>query len=692
MDKNFKLALTISAFFLVVLLSLAAFINKEVDKLDTSGNIENNIAGNDKEPGNKFSNAEEFSQFLKDIEDNSKNKGWGGMFMEKSFSLPTGFSMSADSSASFANPLSSETGSSSGGDFSQTNVQVQGVDEADIVKTDGSYIYTATRNFITISKAFPSEEAVLLSKKEIENSVLDEMFVEKNSLMIFGRRNYFYENTDGEEIYPYHSSLTFVEIYDISNKNNPVLKRKLEFDGNYKTSRKIGNDVYFVLDSYPRYTGGDIPAEEKCNSLVPQFRDGLEIKSGTAMVPVLKCTDINYIRPVNYLQYVSVVGISINDYKKDFSRKVIMGGSENVYASESNIYLVKTQYQYENNPEPLGVVFDSEGMKEKTQIYKFSIQGGKIEYQNSAEVPGRVLNQFSMDEYESNFRIATTVGHVSRNSENSSKNNIYVLDKNLTLTGSIEDIAPGEQIYSARFMGKRGFLVTFKKVDPFFTLDLSDPKNPKLAGKLKIPGYSDYLHPYDENHIIGIGKNTVESSESMSGTANFAWYQGIKMAMFDVTDFSDPKEMFKIEIGDRGTDSPILSDHKALLFSKEKNLLVIPVLEAKLTDVQKNIKNREGNEYGEYVYQGAYVFNLDLSSGFSLRGKITHFPDDSAFKKSGYYFGSQDYSVKRSLYVGDNLYTVSDGKMKINKLSNLEEIKEINFNISLSNPSIDYIE
>lgn len=151
--------------------------------------------------------------------------------------------------------------------------------------------------------------------------------------------------------------------------------------------------------------------------------------------------------------------------------------------------------------------------------------------------------------------------------------------------------------------------------------------------------------------------------------------------MFDVTDFENPKEMFKIEIGDRGTDSPILSDHKALLFSKDKDLLVIPVLEAKLSDAQKNSATREGNEYGEYVYQGAYVFKVNLQDGFNLRGRITHFGDDSAFKKSGYYFGNQDFSVKRSLYIGDNLYTVSDGKILINKLDDLSQIREIDFNL-----------
>ena len=148
-----------------------------------------------------------------------------------------------------------------------------------------------------------------------------------------------------------------------------------------------------------------------------------------------------------------------------------------------------------------------------------------------------MLNQFSMDEWNGCFRIATTRGHVSREGS-SSTNNVYVLDSDLNVTGKLEGLAPGETIYSARFIGKRAYLVTFKKVDPFFVLDLSVPSDPKVLGALKIPGFSDYLHPYDENHVIGVGKNTVEADP---GEGNFAWYQGMKVALFDVTDVANPQ-------------------------------------------------------------------------------------------------------------------------------------------------------
>ena len=274
-----------------------------------------------------------------------------------------------------------------------------------------------------------------------------------------------------------------------------------------------------------------------------------------------------------------------------------------------------------------------------------------------------------MDEYDGFFRIATTIGH-SWSSDTQSTNNIYILDEALQRISEIEDIAPGEEIYSARFMGERAYLVTFKKIDPFFTIDLSDPYHPEILGKLKIPGYSDYLHPYDEDHIIGIGKETVEPLEEEQEWRNidFAWYQGLKIALFDVSDFDNPQEIAKVVIGDRGTDSPALSDHKAFLFDKEKELLVIPV---SLYTIDNEIKQQQGNYtgslYGEYTFQGAYVYNLNLEDGFTLQGRVTHMDEDDMLK-SGFY---PEYasSIMRSLYIEDYLYTISENMVKINDLT-----------------------
>jgi uncharacterized secreted protein with C-terminal beta-propeller domain len=218
-------------------------------------------------------------------------------------------------------------------------------------------------------------------------------------------------------------------------------------------------------------------------------------------------------------------------------------------------------------------------------------------------------------------------------------------------------------------MGNRAYLVTFKKVDPFFVLDLADPGNPRVLGALKIPGYSDYLHPYDENHVIGIGKNAVEADP---GEGDFAWYQGMKIALFDVSDVANPREMYKVEVGDRGTDSYALNDHKAFLFDREKNLLVLPVLLAEMTPEQKATPDTQAFDYGQYTYQGAYVYDISLAGGIMLKGRVTHIDDPSELNRDYYYYESKD-AVRRSLYIGDSLYTVSESEVRVNNLYTLAE-------------------
>ncbi|MBU4302435.1 MAG: beta-propeller domain-containing protein, partial [Actinobacteria bacterium] len=200
-------------------------------------------------------------------------------------------------------------------------------------------------------------------------------------------------------------------------------------------------------------------------------------------------------------------------------------------------------------------------------------------------------------------------------------------------------------------------------------LDLADPENPRVLGALKIPGYSDYLHPYDENHIIGIGKNTVEADPEES---NFAWYQGMKIAVFDVSDVANPREMHKVDIGDRGTNSYALNDHKAFLFDRNKNLLVLPVLLAELTPEQKASNDARASDYGQYTFQGAYVYDISLESGIALKGRVTHLDDPAELTTNYNYYDSTE-AVKRSLYIGENLYTISEAKVKINKLGDLAE-------------------
>ena len=568
--------------------------------------------------------------------------------------------------------------------YSETNIQVAGVDEADIVKTDGEYIYMLSsetykygngKSKLIIAKAYPAEASEILSETGLEDFYPQEMFIHNNYVLIFGSTRQeipvLYEEVPAgvprKMIYPYYSQLTTVQVWDVSEKESPELVRSVDFEGNYLSSRKIGPHVYFMINSYPNYR---ILEEGSGEDLIPLYRDrtGEDVEKNVSFSRTCKCADVEYFEPINPERFATIASISMDDPEAEISKEVIVGSGQNIYASLENLYVAEMNYPFWFGVRAGGTT------AERTIVHKFSLDDGEVSYIGHMEAPGRILNQFSMDEYDSHFRIATTAGRLTRTG-GSTSNNVYVFDEDLEMAGKIEDIAPGESIYSARFMGERGYLVTFKKIDPFFVIDLSDHKNPKILGKLKIPGYSDYLHPYDENHIIGIGKDT-EAAEEEAG--DFSWYQGVKIAIFDVTDVKNPKEMHKVVIGDRGTDSYVLHDHKAFLFDRDKNLLVIPILLAEMAEYQKSGERRSW-EHGNYVFQGAYVYDVTLENGFDLKGRITHYDDDQVFLKSGYYYFDDEYSVKRSLYIDNVLYTVSGKKIKLNDLDNLSEIKELVF-------------
>lgn len=631
----------------------------------------------------KFSSCSSLDSAFRNAYQQAQYRGYGLLTEKSMLNAPAAAGTQSDQSAA--------------PEYSGTNVQVAGVDEADIVKTDGNYIYTVTSYYnqenagdyytygeqvrkLVIARAYPGEDAQVVSETDLGDFQPSEIFIEGGKLMIFGS-NYTYlpmplysagQATRGfaaPEIYPYYPSISYtvVQVWDVSDRSSPSKLREVDFEGSYLSSRKIGDNVYFVVNSYPRYYVME-QSNTSTEELIPKYRDSLVSENFT---PACGCTDIGYLEPVNPENFVTVVSMSISNPDAAVNKEVIVGSGQNIYASTQNLYVAESSW-----PFWFGAA-ESGNSGEKTFVYKFAFEGQNARYIGNMEAPGRILNQFSMDEYNNYFRIATTVGQVSRTGGKSS-NNVYIFGSDLNVTGKLEDLAPGEDLHSARFIGDRGYLVTFKKIDPFFVLDLSDPSNPKVLGSLKIPGYSDYLQPYDENHIIGIGKEAVDAELGDAPwirTGEFAWYQGIKIAIFDVSDVSNPVQMHKVVIGDRGTDSEVLQDHKALLFDKDKNLLVLPIL---LAEIKGDKANLPDSTYGDYVFQGAYVYTVTLENGFELKGRITHYDSSEPFLKSGYYFDGQN-SVKRSLFIDSILYTISPTKIKLNSLDTLEEIKTLSF-------------
>lgn len=569
-------------------------------------------------------------------------------------------------------------------DFSTTNVQVEGVDEADIVKTDGKYLYQVNNNRIVAAEIYPSDKMKIIKVigLEEENMYPMELYLDDKYLVVIGTSNNSIpvykskQNANMPRCCPYYSNETVKLIaYAITNKSDIKKVREIELEGSYLSSRKIGSRLYLVSNKHFNYHNilDNVGAND-----TPSYRD-TAIKEDFINIDYEK---IGYFPDSVEPNYMIVAGVDFDLPKEGVNVSTYLGAGESIYASSQNLYVAVTRHNMlsQNVTDP--VIRDSAFSKKsevkindrETVIYRFALNSGKLDYTGKGQVPGSILNQFSMDESGGFFRIATTKGDMWREGEYTSKNNLYVLDTGLEICGRLEDVAPGERIYSVRFMGDRAYMVTFRKVDPLFVIDLKDAGNPKILGALKIPGYSDYLHPYDENHIIGFGKDTIElSNEGSQGKRNSttAYYQGMKIALFDVSDVNNPKEKFKETIGDRGTDSELLRDHKALLFSKEKELMAFPVT---VMEVKNGEKVTSGNmpAYGSFSFQGAYIYKIDLKEGFKLKARISHISGEE-YSKSGEQWYDSNKNVERIIYIGDDIYTISKGMIKANGIKDMKE-------------------
>lgn len=582
-------------------------------------------------------------------------------------------------------------------DYSTTNVQVQGVDEADIVKSDGRYLYLVKGKELLILEAYPPQEAKILTRFKAEAEPL-ELFVAKDRLCLF---------SSGE-------GFTAATVYDVSNRAQPKMVRNVEVRGNYVTSRMIGGYVYLL-------TRAETTEGEKI--LLPEIRiDGRKRTVQPREIQYFSLPDFSYV----YSQ-LTVVNLSDPQYPVNH-RTFLTGASQNVFASRENIYLTNEKtpdyqsltdrmlrgmaslvpgavakkinevrlstmsldeklMQVESILEEYMATLDYEKAAEleakieglkfkwqqdilrqrgKTVVHKLALKNGSVNYAATGEVLGQVLNQFSMDEHKGYFRIATT-SESWLLSPGRTRNNLYVMDSDLKVVGSIQGLAPGERIYSVRFLGDKGYLVTFRQVDPLFVLDLKDPKRPKVAGKLKIPGYSSYLHPWGNNYLLGIGKEVAEtgnedSNPSMGTVPPLPRPQGVKIALFDVSNPSLPREVAKYVV-EGWSESEALNNHKAVLANEGKNLLVLPITIGYPVRILK-----EGKEEETGPWQGFYVFEVS-PQGIKIKGKIEQKNDQNQ-----YYWS---WVGGRSLYIKDNLYTVTPWTVKILEMSNLKEVKEI---------------
>jgi inhibitor of cysteine peptidase len=583
--------------------------------------------------------------------------------------------------------------------YSTTNVQVAGVDEGDILKTDGSLLFQVNQNRVLIIRALPAASMRILAKISLdgENFWPSEIYVQDGRLTIIGS-----SQTYGPEPVPMtggmapgtatpeasgssvpaavpetavapssrympplqQTTLTRAITFDIANPESPVRTGNYEIEGSLLASRRIGDYLYLVTNKslYPWLIGTD-PA-------TPVWKNGTGAYQKIAPTTVSWCPDF---REANYLV---VSGIDLANPAKTPGMYTLLGAGQTVYATTDSLVVAVQKYGGGNIILPARTVLPqnmktTEGIMvpttETTDLYRFTLAQGSASLVTRGTIPGRLLNQFSLDWYKDTLRVATTTGWASRTGAPTSANQIFTLDAMLNIVGMIPDIAPGEQIYSSRFLGDRGYLVTYRTTDPLFVLDLANPTAPAILGELKIPGYSNYLHPYDETHILGFGKNAVEVPSQWDSGTTMAYYQGMKVALFDVGDVKKPVLMHEVLIGDRGTDSELLWNHRALLFSKSRSLVAFPVNLREIKDKTAGSNGADASaQYGEMTWQGLMAWRLTLEDGFVKLADISHLDTGGLYNSDRY--------VSRGAYIGDVLYTLSNQEVRATEMIGWTEV------------------
>lgn len=602
--------------------------------------------------------------------------GFGGM--DKAVSEDGALSGSANESPASAQAEAEH-------DFSGTNVQVQGVDEADMIKTDGQYLYQLAGSQLIISQIYPATEMKMIKELTFHKQFYPtELYVDGDQLIVIGRqyedwviRNPFgpaedVDNTANtrvgfseeialDYIMPAFHDATKVYIYNIADPYAISLEREAGLEGSYLSSRKIDDSLYIITNKYINYWM--LRETKDFTTTVPTFQD-VNYKVAEAhnhQLQRIPYQDIYYFPDTDMSNYLMVAGINLSNAAQEININAYLGAGETVYANREHLYISQTRYTDQGRHQPA---------LQETDIHKFSFQAGTVEWLGKGTVPGHPLNQFAMDEYKGHFRIATTSGEMWRSDQFQSQNNMYVLNEQMKLVGKVENLAPGERIYSVRFMGDRGYMVTFETVDPLFVIDLSIPENPQVLGELKIPGFSDYLHPLSDNLLIGFGKDTiVRTMTNWDGSKrDVAIEDGVKISIFDVSDVHNPIERQVVSIGDRGTHSPLNYNHKALLFAKHKELFAFPIYETRVTSYGDTTNPFSANI--EFAFQGAYVYRITEENGLELRSKISHVDQTKVNTKDYYYYDDSSF-IERILYINDTLYTVSSGKIQAHDLETM---------------------
>lgn len=521
--------------------------------------------------------------------------------------------------------------------FGQTNIQTAGVDEADRIKNDGRYLYQIARKQTKGEDGTPEGEKqgiqILDTKDGLKETAflegfenLEEFYLWKD--LIITIENKYYDTASpvsaaekgviedfafcGTELLrSYHE----ISIYDITDKSSPRKQKTFTLQGAYESSR-IADGYFYGISSFTANPG---EGEEDYDAYIPAV-DGNKISADRIYCPEYAAGD----------SFLVLVSIDLSNPVEFTDTRAVLSGSGICYVSQKNIYMAQYKSVYEEEPREEGTILD------KTRLLRFSYLKGHFYAQAEGEIPGRADSSFSMDEYEGNLRIAATVQEYQSRKvtddrtgeligydygESRETNALYILGRALDIKGRIEGLAEGEQIKSARFLGDTGYIVTFRQTDPLFAIDLSDPQAPKVLGELKISGFSEYLHFYGENLLLGIGMEVNEETGAE---------EGMKLSMFDITDPADPKEQARLNLRDYNY-SEALWDHHAVLIDTSENLIGFEA---------------EGSSRG--TYQKNYLVCSYENGAFAQKLKLETKTDGRSWYRT------------RGTFIGETFYLLSE--------------------------------
>lgn len=557
--------------------------------------VEKQDTATDQAESSDIQTAKSYDQIYEYLQANQDDQyGTDTGMLERGVVTESAEDSSSTNSAASADRSVAQNGKASGeAAYSETNVRQDGVDEADVVKTDGRYLYTLKDNGSAVSIVDTANGKLkeAASVRVEEDDRIREFYVSDGHLILISEFNQ--EREDGT--WTYASTDTRVTTYDITDPEKLEKAGEVTQSGSYTSSRLTDGHLYLFTQYSVDVTSGITPKDKK--DYIPYVNQQM-----------LEADDI-YLPPFSQAYMYEVVSsVDVAKPGEIQDTKAIFSDGGELYVSNDNIYWYETQWSD----------------KTETVIKRISYKDGKLKAEASGKVDGYINDSFSIDEYDGYLRVVTT---------DDETNGLYILDSNMKEVGSITGLAEGEQVYSARLLGDTGYFVTYEQTDPLFSVDLSDPKNPKIIGKLKIPGFSEYLHFYGENLLLGIGMDVDEDGFTTNG---------VKLSMFDISDSSDVKEIQKYTL-ENVYSAAVMYDYKAVLIDPEKNVIGFAA---------------DGNNGENY-----YVFSYNDTNGFECLMNET--------------VNGNGYQSARGVYVDNTLYVVKGNIIEAYDMADYQKIDDL---------------